>query len=280
MAGNKTRPNDLTRAIKGSETETSPSAMPLSELLTPIEPVSIQQSRTQVHAVARALSILTAFNGGEVFLTLTEIARRTGMHKPTALRLARTLAASRFLARREDGAWRLGPAAGLIGSSYQAQFDLNFAIEPILRDLSRLTGESAAFYVYEGNLRSCLMRCDGPAAIPDHVRSGEVLPLHKGAPGQVILAALGQPGPIYEKIRRTGFYYACGERDPGAASVAAAVRGKHGAVLGAVSTAGPFERLTAERLLAYAPVTVDAAKRLGVSLGAMPATALRATWHP
>lgn len=280
MAGKRLRPSGPARAIAGPETETHSSTMPLSELLAPIEPISIQQSRTQVHAVTRALSILAAFNSGEVFLTLTELARRTGMHKPTVLRLARTLAASRFLARREDGAWRLGPAAGLIGSFYQAQFDLDFAIEPILRELSTLTGESASFYIYEGNLRSCLTRCDGPAGIPDHVRSGEVLPLHKGAPGWVILAALGQPGPMYEKIRRSGFHYTCGERDPGVSSVAAAVRGKHGAVLGAISTSGPVQRLTEARLLSHAPATIEAARRLGISLGAMPATALRATWHP
>ncbi|WP_258307967.1 IclR family transcriptional regulator [Cupriavidus plantarum] len=238
------------------------------------------EERSHVHAVTRALSVLTAFTGAEIYLSLAELARRTGMHKPTVLRLARTLVASRFLVRRDDGAWRLGPAAGLIGSNYQAQFDLNFAIEPILRRLSQTTRESASFYVYEGDLRSCLMRCDGPAAVLDHVRSGEVLTLHRGAPGRVILAALGEPGALYEKIRRNGYHFTRGERASGVSSVAAAVRGEHGAVLGAISTSGPIERLTEERLKALAPATIAAARELGVSLGAMPATALRATWHP
>ncbi|HET7868384.1 MAG TPA: helix-turn-helix domain-containing protein [Burkholderiaceae bacterium] len=110
--------------------------------------------------MARALALLTAFEGDELFLPLAELARRTGLHKPTVLRLARTLAATRFLVRREDGAWRLGPAAGWVGSRYQAQFDLDSAIEPLLRQLSAATGESASFFVFEGNLRSCLMRCE------------------------------------------------------------------------------------------------------------------------
>ncbi len=75
-----------------------------------------------VRAVHRAMSILAAFHGDEVFLSLAELARRTGMHKPTALRLARTLSLTRFLVQRADGTWRLGPAAGWIGSRYQAQF--------------------------------------------------------------------------------------------------------------------------------------------------------------
>ncbi|WP_427184530.1 IclR family transcriptional regulator [Bordetella bronchialis] len=260
---------------------TAPSPPPRPAILKGPDDIAPRPGQEHVHAVVRAMSLLKAFDGGdEVFLSLTELARRTGMHKPTALRLARTLALSRFMVQREDGAWRLGPAAGWIGSRYQAQFDVGSVIEPILRKLSLETGESASFYVHEGNLRSCLMRCDGPNARPDHPRSGELLPLDLGAPGRTILAALGEPGDLYERIRRQGYHWARAERSSGAAAVAAAVRGAHGTVLGAISTSGPVDRLTPAVLRKLAPATVDAAKRLGVALGAVPATALRATWHP
>nr|WP_256375423.1 helix-turn-helix domain-containing protein [Polaromonas sp. JS666] len=237
--------------------------------------------RDHVHAVVRAMSLLKAFDDGDkVFLSLTELARRTGMHKPTALRLARTLALSRFMVQRDDGAWRLGPAAGWLGSRYQAQFDVGSVIEPILVRLAADTGESASFYIHEGNLRSCLMRCDGPNARPDHPRSGELLPLELGAPGRAILAALGEPGDLYERIRRRGHHWARAERSTGAAAVAAAVRGEKGTVLGAVSTSGPVERLTPAVLRGLAPVTMAAARQLGLALGGVSTTALRATWHP
>lgn len=237
--------------------------------------------RDHIQAVIRAMSLLQAFDSAdEAFLTLTELARRTGMHKPTALRLARTLALSRFLVQREDSAWRLGPLAGWIGSRYQAQFDVGSVIEPILVRLAAETGESASFYVHEGNLRSCLMRCDGPNARPDHPRSGELLPLELGAPGRAILAALGEPGDLYERIRRRGFHYARGERSTGAAAVAAAVRGAHGAVLGAVSISGPVDRLTTPVLRRLAPIAMAATRQLGTALGGVSPTSLRATWHP
>lgn len=243
-----------------------------------IAPVPGQE---HVRSVVRAMSLLKAFDGSdEVFLSLAELARRTRMHKPTVLRLARSLALSQFMAQRDDGAWRLGPAAGWIGSRYQAQFDVGSVIEPILRKLAMETCESASFYVHEGNLRSCLMRCDGANARPDHPRSGELLPLDRGAPGRTILAALGEPGDLYEQIRRQGFYWARGERSSDAAAVAAVVRGSHGAVLGAISTSGPADRLTPEILIELARPTVTAAKSLGAALGGVPATALRATWHP
>jgi DNA-binding IclR family transcriptional regulator len=244
------------------------------------EPHSASPAHEHVTAVERALAILTAFAGDELYLSLAELARRTGMHKPTVLRLARTLAAGRFLVRGENGAWRLGPAVGWMGSRYQAQFDLDSAIEPILRQLSAATGESASFFVFEGNLRSCLMRCEGTEGVQSRIRSGEVFPLDRGSAGRVILAALGEPGDLNERIRRRGFHMTRGERNSKMASVSAAVRGRNGAVLGSVSTVGPVERLTASVLARYAPATVFAAKQLGEALGAMPSTALRATWHP
>lgn len=246
------------------------------------EPTGMQRRAAEenVAAVERALSILTAFEGDELYLPLAELARRTGMHKPTVLRLARTLASARFLVKRDDGAWRLGPAAGWMGSRYQAQFDLDSAIEPILRELTAATGESASFFVFEGNLRSCLMRCEATPGEHSRIRSGDVFPLDRGSAGRVILAALGEPGDLYERIRRRGFHITRGERNSEMASVSAAVRGRHGSVLGSVSTAGPVERLTKPVLARYAPPTVLAATQLGLALGAMPPTALRATWHP
>ena len=66
-----------------------------------------------VTAVTRALMLMEAFHVGEPSLALAELSRRTGMHKTTVLRLARTLALSGYMVQREDGAWRLGrPPAG------------------------------------------------------------------------------------------------------------------------------------------------------------------------
>lgn len=235
----------------------------------------------QVQSVARALAVLKAFSGDEAFVPLAELARRTGMHKPTVLRLARTLAAEGFLVQRAaDGAWRLGPSAGAIGARYQAQFDVNAIIEPQLMELSAATGESASFHVYEDNIRSCLLRCEGPRGIRHHVRPGELLPLERGSAGRVILAALGEGGAVYDRIRREGYSITRGERSAGAASVSAVVQGAQRAVLGSVSISGPIERLTQELLQACVPAVVRAAAQLSWKLGGVSVAALRSTWHP
>jgi DNA-binding IclR family transcriptional regulator len=239
-----------------------------------------------VLAVSRALRLLEAFGIEDTQLTLTELSRRTGMHKTTALRLARTLAQDNYLVQREDGAWRLGRAAGWLGACYQAAFDVHDVVEPVLRDLTVQTGESASFYVREGNQRTCLARVDGPRTIRHHVRVGIGLPLELGAPGRVILAFSGQLGEPYVSIRERGFHLSMGEREPEVSSVAAPVFGLRGTLLGSVCISGPTARLPEGRLLELAETVILAAKQLSYSLsggrrtnpGAVPVSPN--TWHP
>ena len=126
----------------------------------PFEDIS-DCSTEYVTAVLRALSILEAFGGSDVHLPLVELSKCTGMNKTTALRIARTLAKKHYLVQRDDGDWRLGRAAGWLGACYQATFDVHDIVEPVLRELTIQTGESASFYVREGNQRTCLARVDG-----------------------------------------------------------------------------------------------------------------------
>ncbi len=238
-----------------------------------------------VIAVTRALQLLDAFGLGESHLPLAELSRRCGLHKTTVLRLARTLAQSGYLVQREDGDWRLGPATGWLGARYQAGFDVQNVMEPELRELTQLTGESAAFYVREGDLRTCIVRVEGPQALRHHARMGEGLPLDKGSPGRVILAFSGEPGAQYETIRQRGYHWSISEREQGVATVSAPVFGMHWRLMGSVCISGPASRLTEERLQALAQTVMATATRLSYALAgsaANPATsATRAShWHP
>jgi DNA-binding IclR family transcriptional regulator len=209
---------------------------------------------------------MEAFAVGEASLPLAELSRRTGMHKTTVLRLARTLAQSGYMVQRDDGAWRLGPATGWLGARYQAGFDVNNAVEPALRQLSIVTGESASFYAREGDSRACISRVEGPQAVRHHVRIGERLPLDKGAPGKVILAFMGEKGKVYEQIRHRGYDISMGEREPEVASVAAPVFGLSWRLLGSMCISGPVSRLSQKKLEAHAKTVIAAANALSYEL--------------
>jgi DNA-binding IclR family transcriptional regulator len=267
-----------------------PARPPSLRKTLPQEPTEPEDSAAKdtgggVIAVTRALQVLEAFALGESSLPLVELSRRCGLHKTTVLRLARTLAQSGFMVQREDGDWRLGPAAGWLGARYQAGFDVQNVLEPALRELTLATGESAAFYVREGNVRTCLVRVEGPQALRHHARMGEGLPLDKGSPGRVILAFSGEPGKAYEEIRKKGYHWSIGEREQGVATVSAPVFGMHWRLMGSVCISGPASRLPAEKLEALAQTVMAAATQLSYALAgnsAAPAQSpVRATqWHP
>jgi DNA-binding IclR family transcriptional regulator len=236
-----------------------------------------------VIAVTRALSLMEAFTIGEAALSLAELSRRAKMHKTTALRLARTLALSNYMVQTDDGLWRLGPAAGWLGARYQAGFDVNNVVEPALHELVKATGESASFYVREGDIRSCVARVEGPQSVRHNVRIGERLPLNKGAPGRVILAFSGATGEPYEAIRERGFHISMGERESEVSSVAAPVFALNWRLLGSMCISGPTSRLTKAKLEKHAKSVIRAANQLSYALaGGRSAATPKAVskWHP
>ena len=226
---------------------------------------------------------MEAFAVGEPSLSLAELSRRTAMHKTTVLRLARTLALSQYMVQTDDGQWRLGPAAGWLGARYQAGFDVNNVVEPVLHELVKKTAESASFYVREGDVRSCVARVEGPQSVRHNVRIGERLPLNRGAPGRVILAFSGSSGEPYESIRERGYHISLGEREAEVASVAAPVFGLNWRLLGSMCISGPSSRLTQQKLEKHAKTVIRAANQLSYALAGSRSTdtpAVLSRWHP
>lgn len=223
-------------------------------------------TRENVNAVTRALALLDVFHVDEQTVSLTELSRRLDMGKSTVLRTARTLARSGYLAQTEDGRWRLGPAAGWLGVRYQTSFDVNNVIDGLLRRLHDATGETAAFFVREGNWRTCVARMDRRSLARVHIRAGERMPLDKGASGRVLLAFSKEPGEPYEQIRRAGFYISVRERDPLMSSIAIPVFRASRRLYGALCISGLAERLPRDALLAHLPPLIDAGADLSRAL--------------
>lgn len=160
---------------------------------------------------------------------------------------------------------------------------MNNVVEPTLRALVAQTGESASFYVREGEIRACVSRVEGPQSIRHHVRIGERLPLDKGAPGRVILAFCGAQGEPYEAIRRRGYHISLGEREADVSSVAAPVFSLNWRLLGSMCISGPTSRLSRTRLEKHAKTVIAAANALSYALAGSRNEATPqavSTWHP
>lgn len=219
-----------------------------------------------VAAVERAFAILNAFQPGDASLPLNELARRTGMYKSTILRLIATLVQEHCIVRLDDGSYQLGSMLLHWGGLYQAALRLDDHVPPILRRLAQETGEGASFFTREGSLRVCLFRVDSSRSVRDHVHTGDLLPLDKGAAGRVLAGfdrALVDPSlfPSQPLIATVG------EREPDIAAIAAPVFGPQGSLRGALAISGPAMRFSIDLVPGMSQALLKAASELTRRLG-------------
>ncbi|WP_431272140.1 IclR family transcriptional regulator [Dankookia sp. P2] len=237
------------------------------------------KARPAVEGVAsadRALTVLSAFRKGDRALSLAELAARTGLVKSTIMRLAVSLEAHGFLARTEDGEYRLDAEVLRLGTIYTQSFRMEAHVMPVLEELVARTGETAAFYVRRGEQRLCLFRADSPHLLRMHVRVGDALPLDNSAIAQVLRAFSPRPLPTYVAALDLPIV-TMGATDPHTGAIATPVFGPGERVAGALSLSAPVSRWTPEAVAAARPVLAEAAatltRRLGGEMPAMPRAA-------
>jgi DNA-binding IclR family transcriptional regulator len=83
---------------------------------------------------------------------------------------------------------------------------------------------------------------------------------------QRVLAAAKFSAGTLAQVRRRGWAATVAEREPGVGSVSAPVRGRHGAVVAAISVSGPLERLTRSPGRLHADAVAAAAQALTAAL--------------
>jgi len=235
-------------------------------------------SNDKVEAVERALTVLNSFHADKPVMTLGEIAAATGFYKSTILRLTASLERLGYLVRDESGVFRLGPALVRLGSIYRAGFNLGEAIRPELRRLVTATGETASFYVREGQFRVCLFRHNSPHSARHHLDEGAALPMTAGASAHVLLA-FSDANPAGSRIPNSktakakaalerGHYVSLGERDSQVASVAVPIFDIGGQFRGALAISGLIGRFQDKARQVALAELVESAGRLRTRLPA------------
>lgn len=224
-------------------------------------------SESGVAAVNRALSLLAAFTPERPSLTLAQLAAHTGLYKSTILRLAQSLTAFGYLVRTDEGVFALGPAPLQLAGIYRRGLHPAEQVMPLLRALVQETGESASLYLRAGQMRVCAYRVPSPRAVTDNVQEGELLPLHQGAGGHVLLAFTDGKSPRHEVIRQRLVVVSRGERAPETAAVAVPVFTDTQRLYGALSLSGPIARFTPQAVAGMRSALLTAAQAMTLSLG-------------
>lgn len=135
-------------------------------------------SKQFVTALARGLDVLRAFTGASGLLGNREIAKLTGLPKPTISRLTYTLSRLGFLDYDAQlGKYRPGIAAVSIAHAALRATPLCQAAQPLMREFVRSTGVSIALIARDRLDSVCVLRYPGIDEPPGYEASGAPAPI-------------------------------------------------------------------------------------------------------
>lgn len=105
-----------------------------------------------MQVLSRGLRILSQFTAKDPALSLSELGRRTGLHRGTVYRFVKTLQAEGFIALdAKTGLYRIGPAWAAALYALGGSSILSEILNNDLEKLAEATGESASLSVRRGD---------------------------------------------------------------------------------------------------------------------------------
>jgi len=246
-----------------------------------------------VVAVQRALDVLEALHQADQDMRLTDLALAAGLAKPTTYRMLVTLMSRRLAVYKpETERYGLGPKVLEWGLRRLHRLDVRQAALPTMRRLREETQETVTLSVLVGDERQYVEQLESPQEVRQTVELGRRVPLYSGGSGKAILAFLPperleqylrsvrlerltdqtivdpeQLRTELQQVRERGYAASLGERQAGAASVAAPVRDHLGDVIGCISVSGPTGRFRAQAAARLGPLVREAAAAVSLQLG-------------
>ncbi|WP_049921284.1 IclR family transcriptional regulator [Halopiger djelfimassiliensis] len=224
-----------------------------------------------VETVDTAFDIIDALkrNGGAGITTLAD---ELGLAKSTVHRHVKTLE-SRGLLVQESGIYRISSWVLDYGGYVRNRHRLYDVAGPKVDELAAETDEKVWCVIEEHGVGVHIYGAEGRHSIKTHARLGQRTPLHQFAAGKAILAHL-PPDRVeaileeyglaartdrtitdrdtlfeqLETIRERGYALNRGESVAGVHAVGAPIRDESGDAIGAISVAGPANRLRGELL--------------------------------
>lgn len=246
-------------------------------------------------SVATAMRLLKSFSEGEAEIGVTALAKRLGVSKSTAYRLASTLVAEGMLEQnKETEKYRLGIALFGLGALVRQRMNVSAESRQALMDLREATGETVrlairdgadVIYIYDLESHQAIRMRANPGDRKPVLSTAEGLAILAFAPHDVFDAVLAQgfrprtPSSISDRAmlddalsatRQSGFAIETEQCELGMRSVAAPIRDGAGQVAGAIGMAGPLQRLSDEVIASHARVVRQTADVISTRLGYVP----------
>lgn len=150
-----------------------------------------------IQSLAKGLAVIEAFGEDAATMTLSEVARKTGLTPGSARRVLRTLQQLGY-ASLEANRFRLMPRVLQLGYSYLSSLPFASLAQPRLTELTEEIDGSCSISVLDGTDVVYVARATAKRLGRDYMSVGTRYPAHATSPGKLLLAAL----PEEEVIRR------------------------------------------------------------------------------
>ncbi|MCU4295855.1 IclR family transcriptional regulator [Brevibacterium permense] len=246
-------------------------------------------TQSPMRSLERAIDVLEVLDSARGSLRLNEIARRAELPVATTQRILAVLE-SRGRVEKDSNGYRPGIALTFGAHAFSITNPLIRAARPVLIELASLTGLTVTlFNEYKGQ-RVVLSRAGTTRNFGYELVIGSRLPLYIGA-GKALLAQMNDgtveqllsaaaqtaPAPStpvptrsdlledLAKIRQRGYSISREEREPGVASVAAAIPSDYG-VMAAVQATGTIDDFPEDQTQALGRQVHQAAISIGHGL--------------
>ena len=161
------------------------------------------RSDTFVRSLDRGLAVIRAFGPGNERLTLSEVARETGLTRSAARRFLLTLVEIGYV--RSDGReFSLRPRVLELGYTYLSGMGVTELARPHVEDLVADVEESATVGVLDDLDMVCILRVAARRIMVVALAVGSRMPAYATATGRVLLAGL-PPDELDDYLERVRF---------------------------------------------------------------------------
>jgi IclR family pca regulon transcriptional regulator len=271
---------------------------PMTAVDEPDDPVAADEDieadaprKAFVQSLERGLSVVRAFDAEHPSLTLSDVARLTGLDRATARRFLYTFVELGYM-RLEGRFFSLRPKLLELGYAYLSSLRLPEIAEPYLRVLSDEVHESSYVSIKEDDKNVCVAHVPVRRIWTATITVGTRLPLLATASGRMLMAghdqktveeflashSLAQITPFTKcdpqqlaaeiaLIRKQGWAFVDQELEEGLRVVAAPIHDPHGRIIAAVSVSTLAGSSTPEAILRdMLPPVLRAAAAIEVDL--------------
>jgi IclR family transcriptional regulator, pca regulon regulatory protein len=211
-------------------------------------------NRDFVASLEKGLLVIEAFDAGRPRLTLSDVARLTGITRAAARRYLRTLTKLNY-ADFDGRYFTLSPRILRLGYAYLSSASLSTRLQPFLEKISEETGESSSAAVLDGDEIVYIARSATRRIMSIGLGVGSRLPAYCTSLGRAILAYQSEAeieaylGRVRLEARRAqGYAIVNEELEFGLRSIAAPLIQKSGKVAFALNISAQAGRVPAAEM--------------------------------